>query len=211
MAHIGQELALGLIGALGAHGLSLVLGGQFRQFGGVFLQLAHRVLQRFLVAAQSVFLALQGGDVGGGHHQAAVGGAAFGNLQPTAVDHLHLPNTRAVEGGERIFLDGKVGHLLHQAVLGAGLQHARLQREEVAVILVAHDQPPGAVPQHEGFRHALDGVLQPLLGALGAKFGAAFVRHVQCDADDRGEALFALAETLPRASSHAPAALEPGT
>jgi hypothetical protein len=59
VAHIGQEFALGLVGALGAHLLGLVLA---RKFGELLLP-----------ASACLFLAFHGGDVGGREHHAAFG------------------------------------------------------------------------------------------------------------------------------------------
>ena len=99
VAHIGQEFALGLVGALGADLLGLVLAGQLGQFGLAALQAVDRLLQRLLVQAARLVLVLAGGDVDGGHHAAAVGGAVFGDLHPAPVVELGLAIARAAVGG----------------------------------------------------------------------------------------------------------------
>ena len=67
---------------------------------------------------------------------------------------------------------------------GAGLQQPRLEREEAAVVVVAHQQPAVPVPQHEGLRDAVDGVAQPGLGGLGAGLGHALLGDVERHPDD---------------------------
>ncbi len=83
VAHVGQELALGLVGALGADLLDLVLAGEFGQ-------LVLAALQPVDGAFQRRFLLLHRGDVGGGDHHAALGGGAFRGLDPAAVAQLRL-------------------------------------------------------------------------------------------------------------------------
>ena len=212
MAHIGQELALGLVGALGAELFGLVLAGQFGQLFLAVLEVDHGLAQRVLVDPARLFLGLQRGDVGGGDHQAAFGRGALGDLHPAAVDQLGLAHALAAAQGLELLAHGQLGLSLQLLARHAGLQNVRFQAEEAAIVAVAHQEAPVAVPQDEGFRDAFDSVAQAGFGGLGAGLGQAFLGHVEGHADDpRIAALGRLAEALAaRVDPHRPAGRQAG-
>ncbi len=94
----------------------------------------------------------------------------------------------APDGAGWVSLMAILGEALHALAQGADLEQARVQREHRGVGAVAHQQAAVAVPQDEGFRHALDGVAQAVLGSLGAGLGQALLGHVERHADDALEA-----------------------
>ncbi len=141
------------------------------------------VLQRLLVLPAHRLLLLDRRDVDGGDHQAAFGRPPFGDLQPAAVVQLDFAHALA-DRGRMLPADGQLGDAHHALTRGARLQDARLQGEESAEVLIAQQQPPQPIPKHEGFRDAVDGVAQTVLGGLGAGLGQAFLGDVQRHPDD---------------------------
>ncbi|GAD60584.1 hypothetical protein MBEBAB_2834 [Brevundimonas abyssalis TAR-001] len=179
VAHIGQELALGLIGRLGAHHGLLVLPRQLGQFLLALLQLAHGQLQSVGGLFALHLLTLDDGDVGGRDHGPAVAREALGHLQPAAVGQLDLAHAGAAGGRGLVLADGQGGDAVQLFLLGAPLEVAGLESEGVLESLVPQDQPAVAVEQDEGVRHAFDGVAQAVLGGLGLGLGASGLGDVQ--------------------------------
>ena len=64
-------------------------------------------------------------------------------------------------------LDDRAGGNRHDGgALGAGHQNVVRKAVGLLIVRVAHDEAVALVPQHEGFRRALDRVGEPLVGFL---------------------------------------------
>ena len=85
MAHIGQELALGLVCAFRPHLFGGVFVRQIGQLGLTFLQTVYGTPQRLAVLTFSFFLSLDGADIEGGQNPAALTSAPFRHAQPAPV------------------------------------------------------------------------------------------------------------------------------
>ncbi len=193
VAHIGEELGLGLVGGLGAFFLRLIIGVGDGQFGLLALQLALRGgeiadgrHQPPFLFAQALLMALEKRDVGADRDEAAIAGAPFVDLQPAFVGELHLGGARRpalVRVGDPALDDRPLGGGLDDGALGAGHEDAVGQAVDLLEVAVAHDEAVVLVPQHEGFGRAFDGVGQPLVG-LGIALGQTMLLgDVHGDAD----------------------------
>ncbi len=78
---------------------------------------------------------------------------------------------------------GRAAAAVTTDAFGAGHQHIVRQAIGLLVMGVAHHQTVVLVPQHEGFRRALDGVGQALVGFCIALGQAVLLGHVHGDAD----------------------------
>ena len=102
MAHIGEELRLGLVGLLGPGLLLGIFVGEVGELVGLVLQrllrgaqVRNRPHQPLLALHQPFFVRLDGGDVGADRDIAAVLGAPLADVQPAAVVELRLEGARA--------------------------------------------------------------------------------------------------------------------
>ena len=189
VAHVRQELGLGLVGGLGAGHGDLVFARQQRQLLLAGFQLGHGDAQVVGGAAALGLLALDGGDVGGGHDRSALGGEAFRQLQPAAVMQFDLAQPRAAARRRVFRLDGQGGDAVQFVLQGPAPHDPGAEVEGVLERLVPQDQPALTVEQDEGVRNALDPVAQPAFGGLGGGLGAAGLGDVQRHAQDGGKAL----------------------
>ncbi len=184
VAHVGQELALGLVGRLGPDLGRLVLAGQLGQLVLAGLQLVDHQPQLVGGPAAVLFLPFDRGDVRRRDHRAAVAGEPLGQLQPASVVQLDLAHPGAAGRGRLVGLDRQGGDLV-QLVLGRPRpQGAALEREGVLEGLVPQHQPAMAVEQDKGVGDALDGVAQANLRGLGARLGYPGLGHVHGHAHD---------------------------
>ncbi len=194
VAHVGEELGLGLVGVLGA-GLFLgVLLRQVRELLRLDLQLvlaAAQVVdggeQPLLAFDQLGLVHLERRDVGADRDVAAVLGAPLADLQPVAVVELRLEGAGAWNGrvlARKLGADDVLAARGHHVLVG-GARRNRLVRQVVQVLEVgiAQHQPVFVVPQHEGFRDGLDRVAQPDVGGRGALDQRLLLGDVDRDAD----------------------------
>ncbi len=136
-----------------------------------------------------VLVALELGDFRPDGDQAAVAGAPLVDLQPAAVGELDLARLRGsllVAAGDAALdrrppagrFDGGPGI--------AGPQHVLAQPVGLPVDRVAKHQAVVPVPEHEGFRGALERFEQPLVGFRRALREAVLLGDVHGDADQVG-------------------------
>ncbi len=207
VAHVGEELGLRAVRALG---LRLLLEVAFGEVGELlrlqlqrlarFLQVRHRGDELPFGIDELLLMALQGRDVRADRDVAAVLGAAFVDLQPAPVAELGLegarPDRAAVAADEPMPDDGRLRAFHHRGVILA--RNHKLRREVVQGLefRVAEHEPVVGVPQHEGFRDRVDRVAQARIG-LRRVFGERpLVGDVDRDADEMLAGVVGIAHQL---------------
>jgi hypothetical protein len=195
VAHVGEELGFGAVGAFGRRLLLKIAFGHLRQFLRLRLQLLARGLEvgdmhheLVLRLRQPFLLLLQLGDVGADRDRAAILGAPPVDLEPASVREPRLIRGRAdgaASGADRLAVDIGLGAQRHDLVMGdAATERLRRKLVQLLVFGVAEDEAVGRIPQHEGLRDRLDGVAQMGVCGRGALGHPALFGDVDRDADE---------------------------
>ena len=163
--HVGQEFGLGAVGGLGALGLAHVFLVEVDELLAALLlgaarqaEVVDRRHQPPLAVDQLLLVLLQLRDVGADRDGAAVARLQLVDLQPAPVRQLPLEGgaARAVGVGEPAFRRERLHALLDRLARRARCDVAFPETVVLQELRVAHHQPVGGVPQHEGFRGVLD-------------------------------------------------------
>ena len=171
MAHIGEELRLGLVRFFGAGFLLGIFLCKIGDLLGLPFELLLRVAQisdgghqALLALHQLFFVQLDVGDVGADRDIAAILGAPLADVQPPAVIELRLEGAGAGDlalagdlGAHHRFASGR--H--HRFIRGAGLDRRVRQIVKLLEIRVAQYKAVLRVPNHKGLGDGLDGIAQP--------------------------------------------------
>ena len=213
VAHIGEELRLGLVRFLGAGLLLGIFLGEIGDLLGLPLELLLRVAQvgdgrhqALLALHQLFFVQLDVGDVGADRDVAAVLGAALADMQPAAVVELRLEGAGARDLA--LARDLRAHHRLasgrdHGLVGGAGRDRLVRQVVQLLEVRVAEHEAVLRVPHHEGFGDGLDGVAQPQVRLDRALDQGLLLGDVDRDADQVRARLAGLLHQLAaRAQPH---------
>ena len=181
VAHIGEELGLGLVGLLGADLFGLVGLGEFDEASLHILQRGNVVAEDLRVLAQELLAVAHVGDVGGDRHAATIACGVVAIAEVASVPQLDLGFALTTDLAD--LGDGGVGVIVDGAAVHALLQVAGLEAEEVLILVVPERDAVVAVPDDEGVRHGAERVEQAVLRRLHAGLGGAPVRHVVGDAE----------------------------
>ena len=194
VAHIGEELRLGAVGGFGLRLLFMIAFGEVGELLRLRLERAARLAQlrdggeqQALRFHQLVFVLFQRGDVRAHRDEAAVARAPFAHLQPARILELDFVDGAFAVGERgdlrRRRLDRRRA-MRHDRRIGlAGADRVRGQIVQPRVFRVAQHKPILGVPQHEGFRNALDRLAQALVGLV-AELRR---RLLGADVDDRAD------------------------
>ena len=195
VAHVGQELGLGAVGALGLGLLVEIALGEIGELVRLRLELLARLLEvengrdeLLLGLDEAMLVALERGDVGADRDVAAVLGAALVDLQPAAVLQAGLEGAGAhilLLAAQELVLHFRRAAERHHLRIGLALE-LRVGRKLVQLLefRVAEHEVVVGVPEHEGLGDRLDGVVQARVGLGGLLFQAALLGHVDGDADE---------------------------
>jgi hypothetical protein len=195
VAHIGQELGFGAVGALRMGFLFEVAFGEFGELRCLQFESLARAPQVGdgrhqppLGIEQLFLMAFQRGNVGADRNIAAIFGASFVDLQPSPVAEPRFVGPRA---GLRALADGNLRlHLRRRAhrhqlpIGGAGDDSFLRQIVQALEFRIAHHEAVVGIPQHEGLRNRLDGIAQAHVGGFGLLGEQLLVGDVDGDADE---------------------------